>query len=321
MKTNYFFEKKVSIYSTIVFLICLTSCGSYQNTSYYDNDGIYGNTKIENRTGQTTENSKNSDYQEYFSNLNNNSKSFIDVDNYSSISNDSINKTETYIPNNSGWGNNPQNITINVYDSNWGAGSWNNYWYGNHWGMNNWQSPWGWNSWYGNGFNNGWGWNMGWGWNNWYGPGFGWGWNNGWGCNNWNGNYANNYHYSGGRRQTSFNNYFSGNGSRNSFTNSRNNYNGNGTRNNSASETVINYNNSQSIRGNSNNSQPIRNTVTNNTQPIRNNNVNNNAQPIRNNSNESSNIINNSSNYNTRSNSSFSGGNEGGGRSSGGGRR
>jgi hypothetical protein len=43
MKTNYFSSKKMSIYSLFgLIMITTISCGSYQNKSYYDNDGIYG---------------------------------------------------------------------------------------------------------------------------------------------------------------------------------------------------------------------------------------------------------------------------------------
>ena len=44
MKTYSFSSKKLSIYSLFGFLsIMVTSCGSYQNSSYYDSDGVYGN--------------------------------------------------------------------------------------------------------------------------------------------------------------------------------------------------------------------------------------------------------------------------------------
>ena len=50
MKTNIFFARNTAIYSLIGFLsILVASCGSYQNSSYYDSDGIYGNTAKEVR--------------------------------------------------------------------------------------------------------------------------------------------------------------------------------------------------------------------------------------------------------------------------------
>ena len=192
MKTYSFFGKRLSIYLLIGFFAVITSsCGSYQNSSYYDSDGVYGDSQSNKKAVTNRDNSQSSKYQEYFSDLNKDSEAFIDIDNYSSVSNDTINKAENYNPNNSSWGNNPQSVTVNVYDNNWGIGYWNNYWYGSYWGWNNWYGPgwgWGWNSWYGPGFYLGW--NVGWGWNNWGWNNWGW---NSWYGNNWCGNYYNNY--------------------------------------------------------------------------------------------------------------------------------
>ena len=160
MKTYSYSGKRLSIYSLFgLIAVVLSSCGSYQNSSYYDGDGVYGNSQ--NKRQVTNKNNSHSDkYQEYFSDLNKDSQSFTDVDNYSTVNNDTIKKTENYNSNNSSWGNNPQSITVNVYDNNWGYGYWNNYWYGNYWGYNSWYGPsWGWNSWYGPSLSIGWGWN------------------------------------------------------------------------------------------------------------------------------------------------------------------
>jgi hypothetical protein len=55
MKTNFLFSKKVTLYSLIGFISALvTSCGSYQNSSYYDSDGIYGNTAPEPQNVSST---------------------------------------------------------------------------------------------------------------------------------------------------------------------------------------------------------------------------------------------------------------------------
>ncbi|WP_344816176.1 hypothetical protein [Flavobacterium cheonanense] len=214
MKTNYFFTKKISIYSVFGVLALIgTSCGSYQNTSYYDNDGIYGST--DNKPKQTEESKANSAYyKEYFSSLKQESEEvFTDVETYSSY-NDTVsrNQSQTEV-NYAGWGsNNSENIIVNVYDNGWGWNNWgwNNGWGMNNWGWNNWgwNNGWGWNNWYGPGWGwNNWGWNNGWSWNNWYGPG--WGWNNGWYGNGWgwnNGWNGNNYAFSNGRRNTNYNN-------------------------------------------------------------------------------------------------------------------
>ncbi len=140
MKTYYLFSRRLSLFTVLgILTITATSCGSYQNSSYYD-DGIYGSS--ENKpTQNTTETNSDSKYKEYFSNA----EIFTDVDNYSNVSTDSVSNGQAYDRSNAGWGENAQSITVNVYDNNWGWGYWNNYWYGNYWG---------WNSWYGHG----WGW-------------------------------------------------------------------------------------------------------------------------------------------------------------------
>jgi hypothetical protein len=207
MKTNYLFGKRLSIYTLFGFLtITLFSCGSYQNSSYYDGDGIYGNSQ--NRKRETPSNSK---YQEYFSNLNKDSQNietFTDVDNYNSNSSTTTaTSVESYNTNNASWGSNPQTVTVNVYDNNWGYGYWNNYWYGNYWGYNNFYSPYwsvGWSSWYGP--------SWGLGWNSWYGY-YGPSYYGYYGHNYWGGSYYGNYysHY-GGRRGSAYDNYgYSGN--------------------------------------------------------------------------------------------------------------
>ena len=64
MKTNIFYSKKATLYSFIGFLsVLVMSCGSYQNSSYYDSDGIYGNTAKETQTVSSTQ------YKNYFSSL------------------------------------------------------------------------------------------------------------------------------------------------------------------------------------------------------------------------------------------------------------
>ena len=129
-----------------------TSCGSYQNSSYYDNDGVYGsqrtNTNTENKySEQNIENSNK--YAQQFKSMQDDYTYFTDVDNYNSQENDTVVTVYRNESNNNyaGWGNNSSNVTVNYYTNGWG---WNN-WYGNYWGWNNWYGPgWGWNNWYGN---------------------------------------------------------------------------------------------------------------------------------------------------------------------------
>ena len=151
MKTNYYFSTKTLYVALFGLLIPITtSCGSYQNVSYYDNDGIYNDTQTSRQ--RTVANETPNKYQEYFKSLNDELKNEVitDVDNYSSFqdstvvtttSNENINRTY------SGWGSNSsENVTIIYNDNSWG---WNN------WGWNNW----GYGGWYGNNWGNNWGWN------------------------------------------------------------------------------------------------------------------------------------------------------------------
>ena len=49
MKTTISPSPNTLFYSIIGFFsFVVTSCGSYQNSSYYDSDGIYGNTEVRN---------------------------------------------------------------------------------------------------------------------------------------------------------------------------------------------------------------------------------------------------------------------------------
>ncbi len=173
MKTKYISTDSLPYFSLLGFLaLLITSCGSQQNRGYYDNDGIYGNGtgRAADTQGTTAQNLYYKDYFGSFTDGQEEAEIFTDVENYRS---EGDSTSQQYATGNAGWGNNSDNITVNIYDNNWGYGMWNNYWYGG------WNTGWGWNSWYGPRF--GWGWNSwygpGWGmgWNNWYGPGYGWG--------------------------------------------------------------------------------------------------------------------------------------------------
>ena len=198
MKTYYFNSRPKFLYSVMGLLgLFLSSCGSYQNTSYNDNDGIYENGQT--RRSEVAQNTSSNGYTEYFGSLqdNNDVEIFTDVDNYRTAD-DSTQTTENrgYESGYSGWGSAADNVTVNVYGgNNWGYSPWN-YWYGPSWGWG-WNTGWGYSGWYGPGLS------IGWGWNNWYGPGYGygWGWNNYYG-NNWYGHNHNHYSYNNGIRGT-----------------------------------------------------------------------------------------------------------------------
>ncbi|MBO6534382.1 MAG: hypothetical protein JJ967_15200, partial [Muricauda sp.] len=163
----------------MVAALFMASCGSYQQASYYD-DGIYTPNNrvvsVEKRNAQAerVEQQENNIYGDYFGDKANeygeilDSEVFTDVDSYSSqTQNDTIpygEQTDYFAYNNNyngnpGWGDNPSNISINVYDNSWGWG-WNDPWL--------WNGGWGWNAGWG------WGWNNPWRWNRWGWGGLGW---------------------------------------------------------------------------------------------------------------------------------------------------
>ena len=138
--------------------LMVVSCGSYQQASYYDNDGIYAdpNDRIVERAPQNsrpvTQQKEKNTYSEYFGRKADQYEEilegevFTDIDSYSSeVENDSIAEdqlTDYYSPDNdyqgyAGWGDNVTDVNINIYESP-GFGfynPWFNTWgYGNFWG-------------------------------------------------------------------------------------------------------------------------------------------------------------------------------------------
>jgi hypothetical protein len=118
MKTNKNHSKKnipISLFGLLS--LFLVSCGSYQNSSYYDSDGIYVDRTSTPQNNVATGDTGNSQaYQNFFKSkqLNVEEEVFTDVENYSSVERyDSIsNKT------NASWGSNPSSVTVNVYGAN-----------------------------------------------------------------------------------------------------------------------------------------------------------------------------------------------------------
>ncbi|MGB5189990.1 MAG: hypothetical protein WBN54_07990, partial [Robiginitalea sp.] len=179
------------------------SCGSYDQASYYDNDGIYSTSVprtesvVVRETPQPQTRTQPSDdgfYQNYFGEKSQeldeymNGEVFTDADSYSSTSEiDSLRLEEgNYIQNYNndyggqpGWGDSGTNVSINLYGGGgWGVG------YGWGWGYAGygWGYPgygWGWGypgygwGWGYPGYGYGWGWGYpGYGWGY---PGYGWG--------------------------------------------------------------------------------------------------------------------------------------------------
>ena len=116
------FNKLIAFSLVMTFL----SCGSYQGSSYYATDGIYGSSSVEiTKVRSETQNAKNDDkYQNYFNNMVDDYSSiddghdyaYTDIENYSSETNNSnvhvnsqapwgasSNRTEVYLVNNNPW--------------------------------------------------------------------------------------------------------------------------------------------------------------------------------------------------------------------------
>jgi len=182
--------KEISFFALIGILI--TSCGSYQQASYYDNDGIYSssNKQVTTNNKQAVVKKTDNTYANYFGEKANEyndileNEIFTDVDSYYSnqlndstdvaLQTDYINQNNNY-NGTAGWGENPTNVSINIHD-NWG---WNNAGFFNNWGWGN------------AGFYNNWGYG-GYGWNRFYSP-----WRNRGFYNNWGYGYGFNYGWGG----------------------------------------------------------------------------------------------------------------------------
>ena len=189
MKTNYFNLRQISLYSILGFFgLAVTSCSSYQNTSSYDSDGVYGSVPRDSNNepvytyndGNVTEyndgtnSGQNMNYKAYFQSLQNEYPAYTDTDGYTSYDNDTIVQVESY----GGWGEETDDVTVNIYGGyGYGGYGWNN-WYSPYWAYSGWGWGPGWSV--GIGWGSGWGyggWGWGLGWNSWYSPYYygGWG--------------------------------------------------------------------------------------------------------------------------------------------------
>jgi hypothetical protein len=95
-------------------ILFLSSCGSYQNSSYYDTDGIYGTTEAGMRKRAIEQESATA-YENYFSALQDTKDTtsvFTDVASYNSYSNTNDQGNPTSY---ASWGSNSQNININYF--------------------------------------------------------------------------------------------------------------------------------------------------------------------------------------------------------------
>src|SRR6187402_887290 len=168
MKTNALITRKTYLYFFIGFLsLGVSSCGSYQNSSYNDNDGVYSANGEKVATKDNQQNSASIQYKQYFSSLQSTSGSdeiFTDVNSYGSdyVENDSIQSPSTGY---ASWGSSPQETTVVVYpDTYWSVGfGWGYPYYGYGYPYYPYYG-WGYYPWYGY---------PGYGWGGY--PGYGWG--------------------------------------------------------------------------------------------------------------------------------------------------
>ena len=144
MKTIYQTSIKKSRFLLLFILaIGITSCSSFKNSSYDDNDGIYSSSRNETTLDENqtyTQVNQNSVYVDKFKNMQDEfeeTEYFTDVDSYTSNETDTVYVNERSY---AGWGNNSDEVIVNYYNNGW-----------NNWGY-------GYNSWYGPGWNNGFYW-------------------------------------------------------------------------------------------------------------------------------------------------------------------
>ncbi len=147
---------------SFISILFLSSCGSYQNSSYYDTDGIYGTTEAGMRKRAIQQESAIA-YENYFNALQDTKDTtsvFTDVASYNSYSNTNDQENPTSYPS---WGSNSQNININYYPSNlgWALGfgypyvnyGWRNSYFGGFYPFNYWNDPymmgWGYTNYFG----------------------------------------------------------------------------------------------------------------------------------------------------------------------------
>ncbi|HKK12214.1 MAG TPA: hypothetical protein VJ945_05255, partial [Flavobacteriaceae bacterium] len=136
-----YLKSKLPFYVALSFTFILASCGSYQYVGY-DNDGIYGSEDVgyEQPSYNETPNANNSSYyknyfaekSQQFENIPQEGAIFTDIDSYQGDY-DEV-QDSTYVSGYAGWGEDSDDVTINVYPSY--ASS---YW---------WYRPYAWNYWY-----------------------------------------------------------------------------------------------------------------------------------------------------------------------------
>ncbi|WP_203295929.1 hypothetical protein [Luteirhabdus pelagi] len=176
----YYFKKLTKGPFLALIATLLVSCGTY-NEDYYDSDGIYNDGQQVSETETPVD--KTNYYKQYFQtkaaqyqDVPEEDVIFTDIEAYSTteyiddegyiITEDNRGYEESY----GAWGSNAQDVTVNIYNDNWGWGF--GYWNTPYWGFNSfWGYPYGFYRPWGTGFGWGWGWGQ-----PFYGGFYGYGW-------------------------------------------------------------------------------------------------------------------------------------------------
>ena len=318
---NYAMKRFIPVMFTGVVALLLTSCGTYNN-GYGETDGIYSSESATTETAEST--NKSNYYKQYFEskeddydNLPEEDLIFTDIEAYSTT--ESLDEEgyvvieeSEYNDGYGGWGNNSENITVNVYNT--GGYYWHSpYW--TYWGFYPyWYNPY---------------WSIGYGWGHpyWYGY-YGYGhfyrpypyyYGGGYYAGGYYGGYHNGYaSYNRGRRNTDYNlGRSSSNTRRSSYTRSELNRRSNNNSVRRSSNNTVRRN-SNTVRRNSGTDTRRNNSVRpSNTRVQRNNSSTTPRMNTRSSSNRSSGTM-RSSGSSSRSSGSRGGGSRGGGRRGGG---
>ena len=161
MKTFYLISKINSRHLLFVLSLLIYSCGSFQGSSYFDNDGIYVSNKSARPNNAKRDGNINY-YKKYFNDAakngyvssDSNETYFTDIDSYNSFNENDVTDVElnnSQIP----WGENPSQTEVILFNNNsnflWGSSGfafnyspfWNNYFYSPfQFGFNRFMSPW-----------------------------------------------------------------------------------------------------------------------------------------------------------------------------------
>ncbi|HKL35319.1 MAG TPA: hypothetical protein VJ899_03420 [Salegentibacter sp.] len=160
MIRNYDLQKKAILFVAPMFLLLLASCGSYQYSGY--EDGIYGDSEQRQSTEEPSQYANNNQDQGnvYYKNLFAEKSQFYgqmadnivftDVESYSSAAGG---EEEIYYEDQQGyntgrapWGEDPDQYTVNIYNTGWNGGffnpwAWNSFGFGNFFYNDLWWDP------------------------------------------------------------------------------------------------------------------------------------------------------------------------------------